>query len=158
MKRIALGVLGSFALLGLVACETKEMAKTPASIVAERQQAMKGLGGNWGKINEFAENKQGNSYDVIAAALSTVEVAARIPGMFPEGTSADDMPGVSYAKPDIWADWSQFEAAAKTLEDEANKLAEIARTGNNPAIKAQFEAFGGACGGCHKPFRIKKDG
>jgi cytochrome c556 len=68
------------------------------------------------------------------------------------------MPGVSYANADIWANWEQFEAAAKTLESEAGKLADAARSGDNAAIKAQFDAFGGACGGCHKPFRIKKDG
>ena len=157
MKRFLLCVLAGAGLLTAAACETKQMAMDPAAIVAKRQALMKDNGAAWAAINDYLEKGQGSSADVIARAEAVADAAGGIPDLFPEGTSVDDMPGVSYAKADIWANWSQFQSAANTLAAEASKLAEVAKTGDKAAIKAQFDAFGGACGGCHKPFRIKKE-
>jgi len=80
-------------------------------------------------------------------------LAKLIPEIFPAGSEAG---APSEAKPEIWKDWDKFAAAAKTLEDQSAKLAEVAAGGDVGAIGAQLGEVGKACGGCHEPFRVKK--
>ena len=75
-----------------------------------------------------------------------------LPG-FPEGSLDED----SEALPEIWEKWSEFTEKFEDLQREAAKLAEVAKGGDMAAMKAQFKETGGACGGCHKPFREKKE-
>jgi cytochrome c556 len=76
-------------------------------------------------------------------------------GIFPEGTSQLDSANTR-ARPEIWDDFSKFEAAAKALEVESAKMVEVAASGDLGAIGGQLQNMGKACGGCHKPFRQKK--
>jgi cytochrome c556 len=147
-------------LLAIAAFESAGIsAEDPAAIVAKRQEFMKQNGGHMKAINDFLENGQGTAADVVTHAEALQARAKEIAALFPEGTSADDLPGKSYAKPDVWAKWAEFEAAANGLGSEAGKLAEVAKGGDNAAIAEQFGLTGkNGCGGCHTPFRIKKDG
>ncbi|WP_052760976.1 c-type cytochrome [Sedimenticola thiotaurini] len=70
---------------------------------------------------------------------------------YPKGSVGD-----SEAKPEIWENWDEFEAKIQSLRDEAAKLQEVAATGDEAAIKAQFGETGKVCGSCHKQFRSKK--
>ncbi len=70
---------------------------------------------------------------------------------YPKGSVGD-----SEAKPEIWENWDEFEAKIQSLRDEAAKLQEVAATGDEAAIKAQFGKTGKVCGSCHKQFRSKK--
>lgn len=159
MKRVQWGIVAGLAILSLAACETKkEMAAEPAKAVADRQNLMKDNGKQWGTINDFIEKDVGTTADVEAAALALQANALKInEELFPAGTSTDDMPGKSYAKPAIWAEWDKFEQAADKLEAQAVQLAEVAPAGDKAAIKAHFDALGNeACGGCHKVYQMKK--
>jgi cytochrome c556 len=64
--------------------------------------------------------------------------------------------GHSEAKPAIWDKWPAFEAASRTLVQEAEKLAGAARFGQEPAISAQFRTMTRSCSGCHDAFREKR--
>lgn len=159
MKRLHWGLAAGLAILSLAACETKkEMAADPAKAVADRQNLMKDNGKQWGTINDFIEKDVGTTADVEAAALALQTNALKInEELFPPGTSTDDMPGKSYAKPAIWVEWDKFEQAADELEEQAVQLAEAAPAGDKAAIKAHFDDLGNeACGGCHKVYRLKK--
>ena len=73
--------------------------------------------------------------------------------LFPKGSGG----GKSRAKAEIWQDWNGFKAEAAVLKAEANKFAEVARTGDKEAIKKQAGMLGKAgCGSCHKKFRGPK--
>jgi len=73
--------------------------------------------------------------------------------LFPKGSGG----GKSRAKSSIWQDWNGFKAAAAVLKVEANKFAEVARTGNKEAIKKQAAVLGKAgCSSCHDKFRGPK--
>src|SRR5215510_13455844 len=59
------------------------------------------------------------------------------------------------AKPEIWQKWPEFEAAAKNLGAQADKLRDAARTKDLAATEAVAKDFGRqACGTCHQPFRV----
>ena len=66
----------------------------------------------------------------------------KIPDLFPKGTSLADMPGKSYAKPEIWDHFDDFKAAAAVLATEAGKLADAAKSGDMAAFAAQYDIDG----------------
>lgn len=70
---------------------------------------------------------------------------------YPEGSVSD-----SEAKPEIWENWDQFLGKIESLREEAAKLQQVAATGDEAAMKAQFGKTGKVCGSCHKQFRSKK--
>ncbi len=73
--------------------------------------------------------------------------------VFPEGTDVGD----TRAKPEIWQDKAKFETAVKALQTATGELVSLAESGNLAAVGAQLQKVGQACGGCHKPFRKKKE-
>jgi len=78
-------------------------------------------------------------------------IATHITALFPEGSLTDK----SKAKPEIWQKWPEFEAAAKNLGAQADKLRDAARTKDLAATEAVAKDFGRqACGTCHQPFRV----
>ena len=78
-----------------------------------------------------------------------------IPGIFPGGSGQDAYPNTR-ALPTIWNDWAKFEAAAKAVQAESAKLAEVAQGSDRRAIGAQVQNLAKACGSCHKSFRAKR--
>ena len=89
--------------------------------------------------------------------LAMAGLAKRMVGMFPRGTSLNDMPGKSWAKPAVWSDSAKFKAAAMTLASWSKDLEGAAATGDKSKIAAAMQGFGkNACGTCHKSFRMKK--
>ncbi len=81
-----------------------------------------------------------------AAKDALVKEAAAIPALFK--TQASDPK--SKAKPEIWANWSDFESKAKGLSDAAAALDATSLEG----VQAGMEAVGGACGACHKAYKM----
>lgn len=132
------------------------LAADVAATVKERQALMKEMGGKTGVVNAFIKESKGTAADVEAAAKTIAADAGKISALFPEGSGLDKIKDpLTGAKPEIWTDRAKFDAAAKTLADEATKLGEIAKGGNKDEIAAQFGKVGAACGTCHTSFRQK---
>ncbi|WP_374652933.1 cytochrome c [Dongia sp.] len=125
---------------------TQVAADTP------RQEAMKEMGKNMKTIKEIV-SAGGPAADVAGPAQKIAEIAAKIPGLFPQGS---DMPD-DEAKTDIWQNWDDFTTKAKALQDEAAMLASAAGGGDIATVGAQFEKVGGSCGSCHKAYREQKN-
>lgn len=145
-------ILGGVSLLIIVGCstmESKPAAKMGSGdIVADRQRLMKLNGASWADVQ--AKAKAGN-IEAIAVNAETIALnAMHIPSLFPNGSLTDK----SKAKPEIWQKWSEFEAAAKNLQMEAEKLRDTAKSKNAAATQAIVKDFGKACGTCHTPFRV----
>ena len=63
--------------------------------------------------------------------------------------------GETKAKGEIWKDNEKFKAASEKLQQESVKLAQVAKTGDQAALKTQFGATAQACKNCHDNFREK---
>lgn len=151
VRRGFIALVAVSGLLGFAA-----LAADMAATVKERQALMKEMGGKTGVVNGFIKEGKGTVADVEAAAKAIAADAGKISALFPEGSSLDQVKDPpTGAKPAIWTDRAKFEAAAKTLADEATKLGEIAKGGNKDEIAAQFGKVGAACGTCHTSFRQK---
>ena len=140
------------------AASVQVAALSPADSIAERRKLMKGQGAAAKAINDFLESGTGTAADVAKAAASIKESSARIPDLFPAGTSMDDNVPETHAKKEIWANFDEFKAAAAKLGDLAGALEVAAGTGDNQKIAAAFGAMGKeGCGGCHSKFRQKTE-
>src|SRR5262249_56285384 len=125
----------------------------PAPTMPARRDLMKGQGKEMGIINDFVQNKKGSAADVVAAAKALEESSAKIPSLFPKGTSLDDFPGKTGAKPVIWEKWDDFQKAAAYLGNEAKELQEAAEGGDPAKIAEHFADVGKeGCRGCHTTF------
>jgi cytochrome c556 len=117
-------------------------------VVADRQRLMKSVGANWGDIQ--AKAKAGNIEGVAVNAEVLALYSQEITSLFPPGSGTEK----SKAKPEIWQKFSEFEAAAKNLGVQAEKLRAAARAKNEQLTQDLVKDFGRqACGTCHTPFR-----
>jgi cytochrome c556 len=130
-------------------CAGKSMSKTGSGdIVADRQRVMKLQGASWADIQ--AKAKAGNIEAIAVNAETLALTAQQIPVLFPEGSLTEK----SKAKPEVWQKWPEFEAAAKNLGVQAEKLRDAARAKNEQLTQDLVKDFGRqACGTCHTPFR-----
>jgi cytochrome c556 len=144
-------ILGSLVTLALASGATGQSTKKlwTSDVVADRQRLMKLNGASWADAQ--AKLKAGNAEAVAANAETMALTALFIPSLFPEGSLTDK----SKAKPEIWQKWAEFEAAAKNMEAQAEKLRDAARSKDLAATEAVAKDFGRqACGSCHQPFRV----
>jgi cytochrome c556 len=120
-----------------------------AKAVSERQDAMKQMGGLlFGGISKVVRGEEPPA-NAAAPAEKLDQIAHSLPRLFPAGSGREAVP-TTRAKPDVWSNRAEFEAAAKRLADETAKLSAAAKTGNLDAIKAAFGPATQACGGCHE--------
>jgi cytochrome c556 len=83
-----------------------------------------------------------------AAKLDTL--ANQLPGWFATPTTG----APTAAKPEIWTDAAGFAAAAKALQAQTGKLAQLADGPDFAAAKAQAMTIpGGPCKACHDSYR-----
>ncbi len=131
------------------ASETKMAKAGSGDVVADRQRVMKLQGAAWADIQ--AKAKAGNIEGIAVNAETLALTAQQIPALFPKGSLTDK----SKAKPEVWQDWPKFEAAAKNLETQSEKLRDAARAKNAQLTEEIVKDFGrNACGTCHTPFRV----
>src|SRR5262245_426641 len=151
MKRRALRtrvVLAGVAVVVVIGSAIVGAQMGSGDVVAERQRLMKLNGASLKDIQDKA--KAGNT-DAIAVNAETIARNAReITALFPEGS----LKGETAAKPEIWQRWSEFEADAKNLQVEAEKLRDASRSKNAEQTLALVKDFPrNACAKCHQPFR-----
>ncbi|MCB2263916.1 MAG: cytochrome c [Candidatus Thiosymbion ectosymbiont of Robbea hypermnestra] len=68
---------------------------------------------------------------------------------FPEDSINDE----SDADDKIWLDWDKFQQKNQALRKESARLAEIAKGGDETAMKTQFKKTAKTCKGCHDNFK-----
>ena len=147
MRRLRAGAFAAALLIGNAA-----LAHEGATgIVKQRMDEMERVGRVVKRINERLKSTRGLA-DIARDAEEVQAVAARIPSLFPPG-SRD---GHSEARPAVWERRPEFEAASRALVEESGKLAAAARSGEEPAIAAQFRSVTQACNGCHDAFRARE--
>jgi cytochrome c556 len=121
----------------------------PAQIVKERQDAMESL---WpGFYRPIAATLRADKPDLTLVATNAAkanEILQKLATLFPPGTGRDVVPATR-AKPDIWTNRAEFEAALTALADASKALADDAKAGSVEKVKADWTELAKACGGCH---------
>ena len=125
--------------------------KNNEAAVEYRQSAFTVMGEHFGRIGAMVQGKV--PYDAAVAAHDAAIVAfmSKLPyAGFVEGTAGTKK---GSPKPVVWTERAKFDAAAKKMQDEAAKLAEVAKAGDPAALKSAFTSTAGACKACHDDFR-----
>lgn len=78
---------------------------------------------------------------------------AALAGMTTEGFMPEGIPAGSRAMPEIWQNWSDFEARAQDFEKAAQSVAEAAQSGGLGAARDLVRPLQQTCGGCHSSYR-----
>lgn len=128
--------------------------KTPlGQAAAARHHNFKQLGAAFKAINDEARKGSPDQTVLAANAKKMNALAGQMGGWFPKGSGAES--GVTTdAKSEIWSDPQAFAAAVQRMQGATGKLQQIAVSGDAAGLKAQVQATGGACKGCHEKFRV----
>ena len=139
--------------LGILAASAQTAPPISAdSVIGARQAGYELLAANMASLKAVVD--QGldpKGYDSQIKAI--VNWGHTIPVLFPVGTEQGHN---TAAKPEIWSDRAGFEKAAGNFTAAAEKLQQVAATGDKDAFKAQFGATGATCGACHRAYRVNK--
>ncbi len=139
-------------MLVLLLCGSTSFGHEGATgIVKERMDDMKKIARTMKRINDRLKSKR-NFAEIVPDANEIRSAAARMPSLFP----AASRDGHTEATASVWQRWPDFVAAARLLEQEAEKLASAAGAGQEALIGAQFRSVARACSGCHDDFKLKR--
>lgn len=120
-------------------------------IITYREKVMDVLKYQSGAIGAILKNKLPYGDDVLVHAKGLQATSRLVAPSFKLKAMKDG----GGARAEIWAQWDEYVAAAKVLEEAADRLVAAAETGDTKATAQAMRAVGGSCSSCHKPFRIK---
>ena len=129
----------------------------PADIIKARQQHLKDVGKAAKAISDQLKSGSPDKDIVLASATDIDKILKDMPTWFPKGTGPEV--GVkTAAKPEIWAQPDDFRKAYDNAQAAADKLAQVAATGDANAEATAFMSLGmNGCQNCHKQFRVKQE-
>jgi cytochrome c556 len=137
------------AILHLSAGQIAFAQTAPAQIVKQRQDAMEK---NWTDFYKaIALTIRSGSPDLALVANNAAKASEhlkKLAQLFPPGTGRDVVPATR-AKPEIWTQRAEFEAALTALIDATNAIGEAAKSGDVEKVKADWTVLAKACGACH---------
>lgn len=148
MSRFALAVLACSTMLA--ALPAAAQFQKPEDAIKYRQAAFTVMGSHFGRLGAMVQGKVPFDAKVAQENADLVATMSMLPfKAFGPGTDL----GETDAKPEIWAQTDKFQAAAKTMQDNAAKLNTAAKTGDLAQIKAAFGVTGKSCKACHDNYR-----
>ena len=114
-----------------------------------RQNYMNAISGHTGAIRRLKDGRFSAAGHLQMHTDALAKLTRDIALLFPEGTSA----GKTDAKPEIWENWSDFEARAIESQEAAQALLDAVQSGDTGAIDSRFGELTQTCKACHRPFR-----
>lgn len=128
---------------------TSSMAWAQADVVAEREAAMKRMGGHLQAIKAVVD--AGGPVGPLAERAEDMRAFFQnLPTRFPAGSAEG-----SKALPAVWTDSAGFASASTAAADVAAKLASAAAANDSAGVAAAFREVAASCGTCHRNFRAR---
>jgi cytochrome c556 len=119
-------------------------------VVKERMDAMAEMGKRLKAISKRVRSTESLA-KVSEDAAFIRDAATKLIPLFPAGSKQPPTEAASA----IWRNFADFEVKAKTLEQEAAKLASM-KGADAPSVARQATAVAEACLDCHEKYRIKQ--
>lgn len=148
-----LGALALSVLLGVSPAHAQAPETSDEGTLKYRQKLMSGVGADMGAISDILKYGLPLQSHIAAHAQMLSQRADLVAAAFERNASV----GPTDAKPEIWEKPDEFRQMTQDMKAEADKLAEIAASGEAAAIGRQVKALGDACGSCHDSFRKPKE-
>jgi len=122
----------------------------PEDAVHYRQGIMMAMAWNFGPMGAMV--KGDSAFDAGQFAFHAGRLAVLAP-MALEGFPPSSASAKSEAKPELWNNLDDFKKRTQDLEKATAKLAEVAKGGDEAAMKAEFGAAAKVCKGCHDEYQ-----
>jgi cytochrome c556 len=128
----------------------------PDQLVKQRQSAMTLIGKYFGPLGGMAQGKVPFDLKVVQRNAGYLDALSEMPwdGFDPSTKGLKDVK--TRALPAIWEQPDKVKEAVQRFQSEVDKLQQVAKGGDEGAIKAQIGAVGKACANCHDNFREKQ--
>ncbi len=124
------------------------------SPISQRQAAMKAVGGQMRTLGGMAQGKIAyDDFAVISALEIMRDAAVTARPLFPAGSDTGEE---NRAKPEIWADGSDFDAIMGQLIANLN-TAIAAEPADLASYRPLFGAVAGSCKACHEKYRAPEN-
>jgi cytochrome c556 len=125
----------------------------PETLVKQRQAAMTLIAKYFGPLGGMAQGRVPYNQQTVQRNAAILDVLKDTPwDGFHESTK-----GVkSAALPAVYDKQAEVKQAIDRFTGEVGKLAQVSKSGDEAAVKAQIGAVGKTCGGCHDSFREKQ--
>jgi cytochrome c556 len=125
----------------------------PETLVKQRQAAMTLIAKYFGPLGGMAQGRVPYNQQTVQRNAAILDVLKDTPwDGFHESTK-----GVkSAALPAVWDKQAEVKQGIDRFTSEVGKLAQVSKSGDEAAVKAQIGAVGKTCGGCHDGFREKQ--
>ncbi len=120
------------------------------SVITARRDGFKAMGANMDAIKVVVDAR-GDARPMAARVDEVVAYLGTIHGRFPEGSGTGD----TRAQPAIWTNRADFDRVAANAVTAGQTLRTAVSANDPAATAAAFQALGGACGACHRPYRAR---
>ncbi|MBZ4193043.1 MAG: cytochrome c [Candidatus Contendobacter sp.] len=145
---LASGILGASLLTAVHAADPK-----PQDVAEYRKAVYTVVGWNFKPIGAMIKGEIPFDAAAVARHAQYVDLMSKAaPEGFAKGSGPDAVKDTE-AKPEIWTNPDKFKTAMTNFQQEAAKLTEVAKAGQEADIKAQFGKTAETCKACHKEFR-----
>jgi cytochrome c556 len=155
MKTSLRAGLAATSLLAIVTVDAAAQSKE--EVVKARQSAMKTMAADTKSISNYVKGA-GDKDSAAKLAMEMSATATSLAKLWPAGTSSKDLPGMTKAKPEAFADGAKFTGRFSVLSRDTAKLADTIKTGSTDEVKAAQTALAKAnCSACHTTYRESED-
>jgi len=151
MRKIFLAGTVALSVLTMGGSQAYAQAK-PEDVIKYRQAAYRVMGWNFAPMGAMVKGDKPYDKEAFARNAANVEFMSK---QLIEGFAPGSDKGETKAKPEIWSKMDDFKSRMTKMNDEAAKLAAVAKTGTFDEIKKQFGATAGSCKACHDEYRNK---
>lgn len=146
-------VLAFAAVTALTGAAVVGAAVKPESAIHYRQSVYTMIGWNFSPMGDMVKGK--TAFDAAEFAKHADRIAFLAPQLlegFPQGS---DTGAKTQAKPGIWTHMDDFKSKMNDLVTQSKALAQVAKGGDEAAMKDQFKKTAGTCKACHDDYRSK---
>lgn len=127
-------------------------APKPDDAIEYRQGVMMAIGWNIGALGAMVKGDV--PFDKEKFSFLAGRAAVLAP-MALEAFTPDTAKAKSHAKPELWKNLDDFKKRMGDMKTATAKLAEIAKAGDEAAMKTEFGETVKACKGCHDEYKEK---
>mgnify|MGYP002713050250 CR=1 FL=1 len=144
--------IAAVAVLSMSLAHTATARDANEDAIKARQAAFTLIAANTGPMGAMMKGEMPFDKKAFAQHASNVEVLSGMPwSFFIPGSQKGD----TKAKPDVWNKAEDYRAKAEKFQEQAGKLAMVAKNGDESAIKKQFGATVKTCKSCHDDYKSK---
>ena len=149
-RKFVVALLAALVVTPAMALDAEQAQKATET----RQSVLKVVGWNIGPLGAMARGLVPYDADLVAR---NAERIAWMSSMIPDAFRADTREHAveTEALPVIWENYARFEELAANAQASAERLAEVAASGDEAAGKQAIGALIDDCRACHNDFRLK---